>query len=277
MGRAVIGLAIIAAVVGLTFAVMSLNKDGSSTEASSVPPSGFDRDTASQVVAGQNAQDCAAQQYSIFVQSWIPKSVDDLAKAAHLVVVGTVEDTGEPQLAPIEGAPAGQKRFRDHTVRVDRTLKGEAGSTIVLRQLMSLVYNYEAAFPDVLPFTDGDTYLLFLKPVSPGVWGVVENPYRYHLVDGQAIPEMGCAAAAALGEQLDEIFPATSEALLLERLEQVTTAFPNAVSIAALQGIDGASPVEVEFPAPGDIVNITESLGLSVQTALAIERGVTFK
>ncbi len=185
-------------------------------------------------VAAQEVQGDAAQQGTIHVDQWVPSSRDDLAKAASLIVVGTVTAVGELQLAPIGGAPFGQKRFHDYTVRVDRLLKGAADSTIVLRQVVSLILVGESPLPH-MPLTVGERYLLFLQAATPGVWVVVENPYRYHLVDGQAIPEIGNTAAATLGTRLEAVFPTLSEAALISRIEGVARAYPAPVSIGLLQ------------------------------------------
>lgn len=277
--RIVIGIALVTIVVGAIAAGISLTSGGNSPARESAaggPSSPIDKPPPPTQEQQTAAVDDTGATQTAFVDRWIPHSVDELMKVATAVVVGTVARAGEPELKPVGGAPAGmKKRERQYSVQVEHVLKGDVPSTIQVAQVLSIITVAESNFPDVLPLIVGDRYVLFLRPGLPKeVWVPFEEPYRYHLSDGAAIPELGSEATAALGDQLSDAFPPMAEEALLSRLEDVASAFPEAVPLAALRT---SSAPSVELPEPGDRVNLTESLGLSVPTALDIEAGFTFK
>ena len=280
MGNQATGLGVVGVLAGIVLVALTFGGCGSST-GPSPEQSTLNEDAGGRLAPEQQAQQGALEQGTIHVDRWIPSATDDLAKASSLIVVGTVIEASEPEQRPIGGLDAPEdlrvgKVERDYTVRVERVLKGDGPSTIVVVQVLStFVDRTESAFPDLLPLTVGDRYVLFLREGAPtGVWVAVGEPYRYRLAGGDAILEVGSTAAAALAGRLQQVFPSVDELGLLNRIKAVALAFPEAVSIGLLQGSPAAA---VDLPQPGDRLNLTVSLALTTPTALAIEDGFSFK
>ena len=108
----------------------------------------------------------------------IVSSLTDLVKAAPLIIVGRVAEITPGREA---GEGAGQLKFNDVRIEVEKPLKGEATTSVVVE----LVDMTKSIVPELgPPYRVGERYVLFLQPgESPRFVTVGQG--RYLLQDQQ--------------------------------------------------------------------------------------------
>lgn len=81
----------------------------------------------------------------------------------------------EGRVLRVSGAPIAAPPMTDIEIRVLRVLKGEAGKTLIVRQLGGPSPSGERVrIEGIQPVVAGDRVLLFLQPRSDGAWGVTQ-------------------------------------------------------------------------------------------------------
>lgn len=81
----------------------------------------------------------------------------------------------EGRVVRVSGAPIAAPPTTDIEIRVLRVLKGQAGATLVVRQLGGPSPSGERVrIEGIQPLVPGDRALLFLQPRSDGTWGVTQ-------------------------------------------------------------------------------------------------------
>ena len=118
--------------------------------------------------------------------SWAAEKVLDmkaLGRSATRVVSGVVESIGSPQAATFaEGPEAGVTVvYSDATIRVDRSLKGQAAAKaerVSVRLLGGTVDGYTFIYEDEAQLADGDQVIVFLT-TSPGPLYPQDGDFQY--------------------------------------------------------------------------------------------------
>lgn len=123
--------------------------------------------------------------------SWAAEQVLDmkaLGRSAVRVISGVVESVGPHQLATFsEGPEAGVTVvYSDATIRVDRTLRGEAAAKaerVSVRLLGGTVDGYAFVYHDEAQLTQGDQVIVFLTD-DPGPLYPQDGDFQYAVLWG---------------------------------------------------------------------------------------------